>query len=228
MPFKLRLGKWLIINTENVSEQTLESEIEKSIGSFEDEIESRLKNWIRNDRIFDFLRGTAARVILILVTWATLYGFGYLAYTNPSLTWWYVGALVLLGLIHAMSVRYVFGSMEDRGFQFRVMNVEMDGLTDEYQRARRDRAFRIAYQNIGGLSSFLIGAYVTYQIYLSSEAAGKFQIPAGFTFDFYVSLEQAIVVLAGMIGFFTLQKYIGWGFRGEPKREKEDLDKKLG
>lgn len=219
MAFKLRLGNWLIINTD-VSDQTLEREIEERIGSVEEKIQSGLKHWIRNDRVFDFLRGTTARVTLILLTWITLYGFGYLAFTNSSLTWWYVGALALLGVLHAMSVRYVFGSMEDRGFQFRVLHVEADGLIDEYQRARRDRAIRIAYRNIGGFAGFLIGFFITYQIYTTSEAAGRLAMPAGFDFDFFLSLDQVIVVLAGLIGFFTLQKYIGWGFRGEPKREK--------
>jgi hypothetical protein len=101
-----------------------------------------------------------------------------------------------------------------------VASVESDDFLDEYQRARRDRAFRGAYRNLGSVVFALFTAYLVYLVWQSSDAAGSLELPAVLTVDFQLSASQAIVVAAGVVGFYSLQKYIAWGFKGEPLKSR--------
>jgi hypothetical protein len=216
MAFKFRVGNLIIINLDKDAASDPTYRIEEQIERFESQVESKIKNWFKNDRVFDWLRNTYARVVLILLTWVTLFGFGYLAFNSESLTVWYALALVLLGVLHQLSVRHVFSSSSDSWFSFRVASVESDDFLDEYQRARRDRAFRGAYRNLGSVVFALFTAYLVYLVWKSSDAAGSLELPAVLTVDFQLSASQAIVLAAGVVGFYSLQKYIAWGFKGEP------------
>jgi hypothetical protein len=131
-------------------------------------------------------------------------------------------SLVLLGALHQLSVRFVFNQATDQWFSFRVLSFESDELVDEYQRARRDRAFHRAYRNLGSFATALFTAYLVYLVLQASDAAGSFAFPSVLNFNFQLSLSQTIVLVAGVTGFFTLQKYIAWGFKGEPVRSKNE------
>jgi hypothetical protein len=216
MAFKFRIGNFIIINLDKDAAADPAYRIEEHIERLESQLDSKVKNWFKNDRVFDWLRNTYARVALILLTWVTLFGFGYLAFNSESLTIWYVLSLVVLGAMHQLSVRHVFSSSSDSGFSFRVASVESDDFLDEYQRARRDRAFRGAYRNLGSVVFALFTAYLVYLVWQSSDAAGSLELPAVLIVDFQLSASQVIVLAAGVVGFYSLQKYIAWGFKGEP------------
>jgi hypothetical protein len=68
----------------------------------------------------------------------------------------------------------------------------------------------------------LFTAYLVYLVWQSSDAAGSLELPAVLTVDFQLSASQAIVVAAGVVGFYSLQKYIAWGIKGEPFRSKDE------
>ena len=225
MAVKFRIGNWFIVEVDKESTKTPSKQVDEIIEKYEDEIESRFKNWVKNDRFFDGLRNTYARVVLILLTWLTLFGFGYLAFNSESLTLWYVLSLVLLGALHQLSVRFVFNQTDDQWFSFRVLSFESDDLVDEYQRARRDRAFHRAYRNLGSFAMALFTAYMVFQVLQASDTAGSFSFPSVLNFNLQLSLSQTIVIVAGVTGFFTLQKYIAWGFKGEPFRSKNEPNK---
>jgi hypothetical protein len=216
MAFKFRIGNFLIINLGKDAAADPAYRIEEHIERLESQLDSKIKNWFKNDRVFDWLRNTYARVVLILLTWVTLFGFGYLAFNSESLTVWYVLSLVLLGVLHQLSVRFVFNSFDDSWFSVRALSIESDELVDEYQRARRDRAFRMAYRNLGSTVFALFTAYLVFLVWQASDVAEAFDFPAVLTVDFKLSLSQVVVVAAGVIGFYSLQKYIAWGFKGEP------------
>jgi len=222
MAVKFRIGNWFIVEVDRDAEKDPSKQADELIRKFESQVESKIKNWVKNDRFFDGLRNTYARVLLILLTWVTLFGFGYLAFNSESLTIWYVLSLVLLGAMHQLSVRHVFSSSSDSWFSFRVASVESDDLLDEYQRARRDRAFRGAYRNLGSVVFALFTAYMVYLVWQSSDAAGSLELPAVLTVDFQLSLSQVVVITAGVVGFYSLQKYIAWGIKGEPFRSKDE------
>lgn len=216
MAFKFRIGNFIIINLDKDAAADPAYRIEEHIERLESQLDSKVKNWFKNDRVFDWLRNTYARVALILFTWVTLFGFGYLAFNSESLTVWYVLSLVLLGVLNQLSVRFVFNSFDDPWFSVRALSIESDELADEYQRARRDRAFRMAYRNLGSTVFALFTAYLVYLVWQASDVADALDFPTVLTVDFQLSLSQVVVVAAGVIGFYSLQKYIAWGFKGEP------------
>lgn len=216
MAFKFRIGNFIIINLDKDAAADPAYRIEEHIERLESQLDSKVKNWFKNDRVFDWLRNTYARVALILFTWVTLFGFGYLAFNSEALTFWYVLSLVLLGVLHQLSVRFVFNSSDDSWFSVRALTIESGELVDEYQRARRDRAFRVAYRNLGSTVFALFTAYLVYLVWQASDVADALDFPTVLTVDFQLSLSQVVVVAAGVIGFYSLQKYIAWGFKGEP------------
>jgi hypothetical protein len=223
MAVRFRIGTFQFNTTKQDSLGSSEpvTSIEKEVDDLNDKLESLISNSVKNDTFFNFLRGTAARVILTIVTWLTLFGFGYLAFVNEQLVWWYVPALAILLALHAVSVRYVFSSSTDDWFQFRFLSAEPDSFFDEYQRARRDRAFRVAYRNIANLGFAIPVLYLVYTV-LQLDDASSWQIPSSINLSFELSISQVVVLSAGLIALFSLQKYLGWGFKGEPREAKQN------
>lgn len=219
MAIKFRIGNLVVITTKdqdkrpkNVVEQELD-EIASNVDDFGSKLETKIKGWIKNDRIFDGFRNTYARVLLYVVGLLTLIWLGILAFNDPALTWWYVGALLATVLAQQISVRYVFSNGDDE-------------LVDEYQAARRDKAYRIAYKNLQSLvsSALVIAAiisWVPFDVWLGNNEFNWNFNPL-LTFDFSLTLNQAIVIYAGVIALMNLQKYWAWGVKGEPFRSKDE------
>ena len=219
MAIKFRIGNLVVITTDAKKDKpkdSLDREIDELAANVDDigsKVETQIKSWIKNDRVFDGFRNTYARILLLILGLLTVFWFGALAYNDANLTGWYVGALLLTVLAQQISVRYVFNSDEDE-------------LVDEYQAARRDRAYRIAYKNLQTLVvwALLIGATLAW---LPAEFfSGEQQIDWDFTrtlnLSFSVSANQAIVVFAGAVSLMNLQKYWAWGIKGEPFRSKDE------
>ena len=89
MAVRFRIGTFQFNITKQDSLDSFEpvTSIEKEVDDLNDKLESMISNSVKNDTFFNFLRGTAARVILTIVTWLTLFGFGYLAFVNEQLVW---------------------------------------------------------------------------------------------------------------------------------------------
>jgi hypothetical protein len=170
---------------------------------FADAVESGVTKWVRNDRTFNFLRSTGARITLALVTCAVLYGFGAWAFFHAPATWWYVVALFIVGLAQKLSVRFAFDD---------------DSVIDEYQHRRRNAAYRRAYKRVAlivgvGVLALLAWGYVGANF---SAQSSFWPLPnAHFTVD--LTSSRVVVLGAFGLGLFGLQKYLSWGFRGEPK-----------
>lgn len=219
MPIKFRIGNLVVITTEkqgNKEKGQVERELEAlaiNVDDFGTKLESKITTWIKNDRIFDGFRNTYARILLYVLGLLTLIWFGILAFNDASLTWWYVIALVLTVLAQQISVRYVFSD-------------DKDELVDEYQAARRDRAYRIAYKNLQSLVGlFLILtpliSWIPLEVWTGQQEF-DWDFSRLLNFDFSLSWHQAIVVYAGVVALMNLQKYWAWGIKGEPFRSKDE------
>lgn len=219
MAIKFRIGNLVVITTDDKDKRpksVVERELDELALNVDDlgsRIESKITTWIKNDRFFDGFRNTYARILLFVVGALTLIWFGFLAFNDPALTWWYVAALVLTVLAQQISVRYVFSD-------------DKDELVDEYQAARRDKAYRIAYKNLQSL----VGAAMVIAVILSlvplevwlGKAAFDWDFSRWLNFDFSLTLNQAIVIYAGVVALMNLQKYWAWGVKGEPFRSKDE------
>ena len=219
MAIKFRIGNLVVITSDSKSTKSknaLERELDEmaaNVDQFGDQIESGVKSWIRNDRIFDGFRNTYARILLLILGMLTLVWFGVLAFNDANLTGWYVLALLLTVLAQQLSVRYVFNSDED-------------DLVDEYQAARRDRAYRIAYKNLQSLVIWALALFGLFAWLPAGFLQGNQEIDWDFTrpltMDLSISIPQAIVVFAGAVALMNLQKYWAWGVKGEPFRSKDE------
>lgn len=179
---------------------------EKVAGNFE----QRIKNWVKNDRIFDGFRNTYARVLLSLITWSVLLGYGAWVYeTESSGIIGYTVAVALCVLAQKLSVRFVFDN-------------EGRDLVDEYQRARRNLAYRRAYKRLGFMISglLLLALAACYVAFYFENGYVSFWPNAAF----FVQLDgyRIIVLLIFIAGLFTLQPYLAWGYKGEPFRSKNE------
>lgn len=219
MAIKFRIGNLVVITTDKNASgkaaKNVSSALEAEAAQIEDvghKIESRIKSWIKNDRVFDGFRNTYARALLFFLGLGVLLGFGYLAFFDENLTIWYAVALYLTVLAQQISVRYVFSSDEDE-------------LVDEYQAARRDKAYRIAYknlQNLVGLAMVLIAANAILPDRFGEDGDFTWVWFENLTFGVDLTLNQAIVIFMGVIALMNLQKYWAWGIKGEPFRSKDE------
>jgi hypothetical protein len=219
MAIKFRIGNLVVITTKEKDQRpksVVERELNELASNVDDlgtKIENRVTAWIKNDRIFDGFRNTYARVLLYVLGLLTLVWFGIVAFNDPALTWWYVFALFMTVLAQQISVRYVFSD-------------DKNELIDEYQAARRDRSYRIAYKNLQSLvgSSLAIGLFLSWVP--ADVWIGKEQFDWDFSrflnFDFSLTPNQAIVIYAGVVALMNLQKYWAWGIKGEPFRSKDE------
>lgn len=183
--------------------------IEAKAEEFGDNVENGVINWIRNDRFFNGFRNTYARMLITGMTWLALFGLGTWAFVRPSLSGVYIVVLVILTLMNQLSVRFAF-------------NVDHESdLTDEYQAKRRDAAYRRAYRKV---SHQLVAGYI---LFFGVRAIVDFQVvgldtwldlatPGELGIFFHTNLDQMIVLCTFYIALFGLQKYMSWGFKGEP------------
>jgi hypothetical protein len=209
MSIKFRIGNLIVITT-NDKEDDWETRLEDKIESLEAKAETKVGNWIANDRFFDGFRNTYGRTLITIMSWAGLFGFGYAAFTNAGLFWWYLVTMLILVLMNQLSVRFAFA--EDNTWRL-----------DEYHAARRDRAYHGAYRRVGNMVSLLI-------IIVLGNWAFDFggedfvRLMAKLPFELHISwtLEQLGVVLVGITAYFSLLKYLAWGMKGEPWRSKDE------
>ncbi len=202
----------------------LETQIEnltKKLGgetaSLEERIEQKVVAWFREEEFFAGLRNTPARVIIMILSAATLFGYGYYAFQNPELSLWYAALLLLVLALNAISVRFVFN---------------MDGKTpekllDEYHLRRRDKALQRTYESFSFFSgAVLLGAFLYgYKDYIFGDKELSFSPFPDAVFDFSLTGGQFLVIAMFITGWVSLQKYWAYGVKGEPFLSKEETRK---
>ena len=152
--------------------------------------------FFRTSQFFDGLVNTPARILINAMSFFVLYVWGYnVLDTESNFFWWVFTLIVLLGM-QAASVRFVF---------------QTEGIADEFQRARRDLAYRRAYRSLRILTAFPIALFSLFMWGKQGVATGAWDFIA-YRMDANRSITFAVFVFA-VIAF---QKYFSWGIKGEP------------
>ncbi|MEY4741529.1 MAG: hypothetical protein RL672_279 [Actinomycetota bacterium] len=158
-----------------------------------------VRDWVRNDSVFNWLRNTPARILLALVSVGVLYGIpAAQLFTRNMSQWTYIGALLVVIVLQKLSVRFAFDD---------------DSEIDEYQMKRRNRAYRRAYKRIGLIIGAALALVAWQGIYL------KASLGSGFQYSFDLASANWNFAFIFVIGLFALQKYLSWGIKGEPMRD---------
>ena len=152
--------------------------------------------FFRTSQFFDGLVNTPARILINAMSFFVLYVWGYNVFDKETnFFWWVFTLLVLLGM-QAASVRFVF---------------QTEGIADEFQRARRDLAYRRAYRSLRILTAFPIALFALFIWGKQGVAVHVWQFIAD-RMNAHHSMTLAVFAFA-VIAF---QKYFSWGIKGEP------------
>lgn len=188
---------------------TFAASIEESAEKAAERIERGFINWVKNDRFFDGFRNTYARVLLVSLASIWLLGGLLFTYNNGSGFWVYAGGVVLSVLAQQVSVRFVF-------------NAEAKDLVDEYQEARRNRAYRLAYSWVTGIVTGLVMVILFYAYANVYFTDGYLPLIPDAFINWHIGAYQVAVILVFLMGLFSLMPYFAWGFKGEPFRSKDE------
>jgi hypothetical protein len=207
MTKKVRIGS-LVISVQPKSKLADQDSVESKVEDLEVLVESKIKNWIRNDRFFDGMRNTPARVLLWVLGNLALYGGLAICLTRETGIVAYAIVVALTVFAQKLSVRFVF-------------DTDASDLVDEYQRTRRDRSYRRAYRNVTGAFVGLVAVILFYGYVAFYFENGYLTLwPTAFI-NLHIDSYRVLSVLIFLAGFFTLQPYWAWGFKGEPMRSKD-------
>ena len=194
----------------------LEKRIDDGAKKFEESAEEAAErfergfiNWVKNDRFFDGFRNTYGRVLLILLASGWLVGGLVYCYDNGSGWWVYTIGVGLSVLAQKISVRFVFTTGDLK-------------LADEYQEARRNRAYRRAYSWVTGIVTGLV-ITVLFFGYVNVYFTDGFipLIPDAFI-NWNLGAYHVATILVFFMGLFSLIPHFAWGFKGEPFRSKDE------
>ena len=196
------------------------SEIEKKIDAgaakFEEsaeqaaaKFEQRYTNWIKNDRFFDGFRNTYGRIILIALASLWLVGGLLFCYNNGSGFIAYAVGVAVSVLAQKLSVRFVF----------KTGNLE---ILDEYQEARRNRAYRRAYSWVTSIVTGMVMVILFYAYVNVYFTDGYLPLIPDAFISWHIGAYQVAVVVVFLMGLFSLMPYFAWGFKGEPFRSKDE------
>jgi hypothetical protein len=199
-----------------MTKSNLEKRIDEGAKKFEESAEQAAEriergfiNWVKNDRFFDGFRNTYGRVLLILLASGWLVGGLVYCYNNGSGFWVYAIGVGLSVLAQKISVRFVFSTSDLK-------------LADEYQEARRNRAYRRAYSWVTGIVTGLV-MVVLFYAYVNIYFTDGFipLIPDAFI-NWNLGAYQVATILVFFMGLFSLIPHFAWGFKGEPFRSKNE------
>lgn len=172
-------------------------------------LEKGFVNWIKNDRFFDGFRNSYGRAVLIVLAAVWLVGGLFYCYNTGSGFFLYAVGVGLSVLAQKISVRFVFTSGELE-------------VADEYQQARRNRAYRRAYQWVTTIVTGLVGIVLFYgyvNVYFTDGYIPL--IPTAFI-EWNLGPYQVATVLIFFMGLFSLIPHFAWGIKGEPFRSKDE------
>ena len=183
--------------------------LEESAEQAAERFERGFINWVKNDRFFDGFRNTYGRILLIVLATIWLVGGLLYCYNNGSGFWVYAIGVGLSVLAQKISVRFVFSTSDLK-------------LADEYQEARRNRAYRRAYTWVTQIVTGLV-AVVLFYAYVNVYFTDGYipLIPDAFI-DWNLGAYQVATILVFFMGLFSLIPHFAWGFKGEPFRSKNE------
>ena len=190
-------------NKDKKNIEQIDSAIEVGANNFAAKVSRTVNNWLKNDTFFDGFRNTYARVLITAISYVILYGWGAIAFYKESSIVGYSFALACALLMQAISVRFVFNS-------------GLDLLLDEYQAQRRDVAYRKAYRGIRGVITLLLLVWVGATALDSASVSGLVQNLASVQRPASLDNYRLAVLGVFLLGEISLQKYIAYGFKGEP------------
>ena len=177
-------------------------------------VEDRFIRFFRNETIFAGFRNTPARVLITLLSISVLFGYGYYAFLNTSVAIWYLALIILVLLMNAISVRFVF-QMEDPSLKH---------LLDEYHLRRRNKAKERAHDALKSFIGLLITGGLIYgwrDVIFGGKEFGKSFLPDA-VFNFTLDSGQQLVLVFFVLGYVSLVKYFSYGLRGEPFISNEE------
>ena len=194
----------------------LEKRIDEGAKKFEESAEQAAErfergfiNWVKNDRFFDGFRNTYGRILLIVLAAVWLVGGLLYCYNNESGFFIYAIGVGLSVLAQKISVRFVFSTSDLK-------------LADEYQEARRNRAYRRAYTWVTGIVTGLVMTVLFYAYVNVYFTDGYIPLIPNAFINWNIGAYQVAVTLVFLMGLFSLMPYFAWGFKGEPFRSKNE------
>jgi hypothetical protein len=199
-----------------MSKSKLETRIEEGSKKLEESAEQAAErfergfiNWVKNDRFFDGFRNTYGRILLIVLAAIWLVGGLLYCYNNGSGFWVYAIGVGLSVLAQKISVRFVFSTSDLK-------------LADEYQEARRNRAYRRAYSWVTGIVTGLVMTVLFYAYVNVYFTDGYIPLIPNAFIDWNLGAYQVATILVFFMGLFSLIPHFAWGFKGEPFRSKNE------
>jgi hypothetical protein len=194
----------------------LEKRIDEGAKKFEESAEQAAErfergfiNWVKNDRFFDGFRNTYGRILLIVLAAIWLVGGLLYCYNNESGFFIYAIGVGLSVLAQKISVRFVFSTSDLK-------------LADEYQEARRNRAYRRAYTWVTGIVTGLVMTVLFYAYVNVYFTDGYIPLIPNAFIDWNLGAYQVATILVFFMGLFSLIPHFAWGFKGEPFRSKNE------
>lgn len=175
--------------------------LESQAESWAKSLERKTITWLRTSQFFDGMVNTPARILIHSLSLLAIYVWGFIVFESEDNFVPWVMTLFVLLLMQAASVRFVFSG---------------EGIADELQRTRRDRAYRKAYGTLLRLSAIPLAlfSYVLLGYRGNTLSAWEF---ITYRLDSYRSLTLAVFVFAVII----FQKYFSYGSKGEPFTVRE-------
>lgn len=199
-----------------MAKSNLEKRIDEGAKKFEESAEQAAErfergfiNWVKNDRFFDGFRNTYARVLLVLLAAGWLLGGLLVTYNTSSGFINYTVGVAVSVVAHQISVRFVF-------------NTAGKPIVDEYQEARRNRAYRRAYGWVTGIVTGLVMTVLFYAYVNAYFTDGYIPLVPPAFINWNIGAYQVAVILVFLMGLFSLMPYFAWGFKGEPFRSKNE------
>jgi len=183
--------------------------LEESAEQAAERFERGFINWVKNDRFFDGFRNTYGRILLIVLAAIWLVGGLLYCYNNGSGFIVYAVGVSASVWAQQISVRFVF-------------NTAGKPIVDEYQEARRNRAYRRAYGWVTGIVTGLVMVVLFYAYVNAYFTDGYIPLIPNAFIDWNIGAYQVAVTLVFLMGLFSLMPYFAWGFKGEPFRSKNE------
>ena len=184
--------------------ETVPQFFEEGLNAINQSIEQRIIRWYKTETFFDGFRNTYARVLITILSLIVLYGGLALCWASQGYLLTYIISLMVVLTMQAISVRFVF-------------QIHGEGLLDEYQKRRKNRAYRRAYRSIRDIVVLAILLWMLYS-YLRTN----------YDFDFggweLLDYQRSMAIGVFLVGLISLQKYQSYGIKGDPFMSRDEVD----
>jgi hypothetical protein len=189
--------------------QQLEAKLEAAA----DALESGLVRWILNDRIFNGFRNSYARALLMAITIGLqVWGFvcSYFGTGWTAVILWIVGTMIMHASLR-ISVRDVF-----------VLDAK---YLDEFQLARRDRAYVWAFRvtSFSWLVAAAVLAHLGWFGQIWATGGAMWPIPEA-AWSLQLTANQVVSLFLACVSVYTFAPHFAYGIKGEPFLTRAEQD----